>query len=220
MKHRLLVLVVATVALAVVACGSNTNTNGKPAATGSSAAAATRTASTPGGKVGGTLTFAAEFEPDSVNPLINDDESNFTRDILFRGLTLHDKENKVQPDLAKSWDVSPDSLTYTFHLRDGVKWHDGQPFTADDVKFSIDAIRDKNNSSSSFQKFELVKSVEIVDPMTVRFTLQQPYAPFLDKLTQGLAPKKWFHNSSSRRLRQMIEQARVRKATWISARRS
>ena len=57
--------------------------------------------------------------------------------MIFTGLTAHDKNNKVVPGLAKSWEVDKATNTYTFKLRDDVKWHDGETFTADDVKFTL-----------------------------------------------------------------------------------
>ena len=62
---------------------------------------------------------------------------------IFEGLTRLDQTGSVRPDLAKSWDISPDGLTYTFHLQTGVKFHDGTPFSADDVKFSLDRAREQ-----------------------------------------------------------------------------
>ena len=70
---------------------------------------------------------------------------------IYEGLTRIDQNGSVLPDLAKSWDISPDGLTYTFHLATGVKFHDGTPFSADDVKFSLDRARDPKslNAQSS-----------------------------------------------------------------------
>lgn len=138
-------------------------------------------------KTGGTLTYAAESEPDLVNPALT--EPNIPNQMIFRGLTRHDQRNAVQADLARSWDISPDRLTYTFKLRDGVAWHDGRPFTAADVKFTVDLILDKKTDSTNRHDFELIKSVEAVDTQTARVTLLQPFAPLLDKLTIGLIPK-------------------------------
>lgn len=176
----------------LAACSSNSNNNGNSKATANNAAgnaASSQAAGSPGvGKVGGTFSYATESEPDLINPILTDQPSDYATPILFRGLLRYDQTNKPQPDIAKTFDLSSDQLTHTFHLRDDVKWHDGQPLTADDVKFTLDAIRDKKNNSASFEKFELVKSVDVVDKSTVKIVLSQPFAPLLDKLTQPLAP--------------------------------
>lgn len=70
------------------------------------------------------------------------DEHGEINILIFNGLTAHDGDNQVVPALAKDWTFDEDTCTYTFHLQEGVKWHDGEEFTADDVKFTIEAIMD------------------------------------------------------------------------------
>jgi peptide/nickel transport system substrate-binding protein len=85
--------------------------------------------------------------------------------------------------LAKSWESSPDSTEWTFHLQDGVTWHDGEPFTADDVKFSFEMHADPDNVAAatvdSLEFAQQVKTIEIVDPLTVKMTLNEPVVDFL-----------------------------------------
>jgi peptide/nickel transport system substrate-binding protein len=89
----------------------------------------------------------------------------------------------MQPNLAESWEISPDKLTYTFHLRHGVRWHDGQPFTADDVKWTYDKLMDPKVDAAPIRAyFTTVKSCEEVDPYTVRFTATEPYFKTLEVL--------------------------------------
>ena len=102
-------------------------------------------------------------------------EYNFAT-YVFSRLTQQDAKLQVLPDLATSWDSSPDLKTWTFHLREGVKWHDGKPFTADDVVFSIKRLQDKDIASVLRANFALVTDVVAVDPKTVKFTLSSPYA--------------------------------------------
>ena len=86
----------------------------------------------------------------------------------------------IRPDLASRWEVSPDGLTYTFFLRRGVKWHKGfGELTAEDVKYSFDRVMDPKTGSRFRTDFELVKSVTVVDPYTVRITMDRPYPGFL-----------------------------------------
>jgi peptide/nickel transport system substrate-binding protein len=102
---------------------------------------------------------------------------------VFSGLLQHDPDDptKTVPDLAERFTTSPDGKVYTFHLRKGVKWHDGQPFTSADVKATFDRVLNPNFQSprcGSMLK-PVVASMEAVDPHTVQFTLKFPAAPFI-----------------------------------------
>lgn len=109
--------------------------------------------------------------------------------LLFDGLTAHDGDNNVVPALAESWDYDEDTFTYTFHLRENVLWHDGEAFTADDVKFTIDAIIDPDNGSENAPNYEDVVSINVIDDLTVAFTLDAPNAAFLDYMTMAILPE-------------------------------
>jgi peptide/nickel transport system substrate-binding protein len=104
---------------------------------------------------------------------------------IYEGLTRLDSTGSVQPDLAKSWDISADGLTYTFHLQTGVKFHDGAPFSADDVKFSLDRARDPKSLNAQKQLFANIASVDVVDPATVKVTLTKPQGDFLYDMGWG-----------------------------------
>ena len=93
------------------------------------------------------------------------------------------REMKVVPYLAESWE-QPDDTTYLFHLRRGVKWHDGRSLTVDDVVFSLNYIRDKKNACQQRGHLAGVKGVEKVDDMTVKITTDGPMAPLLENLAQ------------------------------------
>ena len=95
---------------------------------------------------------------------------------VFSRLTQQDAKLQVLPDLATKWESTPDLKTWTFTLRPGVTWHDGKPFTAADVLFSMKRIQDKEVGSVLRANFEIVTAIEAVDPNTVRFTLSIPYA--------------------------------------------
>ena len=90
-----------------------------------------------------------------INPAM--DEHGEINILIFNGLTAHGGENQVVPCLAKSWDFDAGSCTYTFYLEEDVKWHDGEPFTADDVKFTIEAIMDPENGSENAPNYEDVE---------------------------------------------------------------
>ncbi len=104
---------------------------------------------------------------------------------IFNGLTKIDKDGATQPDLATSWDISADGLTYTFHLKTDVKFSDGTPFTADDVKWTLDRDRAADSKSAQKQLFANIASVDVVDPATVKVTLTQPQGDFLYDMGWG-----------------------------------
>ena len=92
--------------------------------------------------------------------------------VLFAGpLICFDYAGNLMPDLATSWDVSEDGLTVTFHLREGVKWHDGEPFTSADVKWSLEKIAAEGYSSTSLAN---MTACDTPDDNTVVLTLAQP----------------------------------------------
>ncbi len=100
--------------------------------------------------------------------------------LVFNGLTRIDRDLTVKPDLAESWTASEDLKTWTFKLRNDVKFHHGRALDADDVVFTMKRILDPATGSRARANISMVQSVEAVDPATVRFTLNIPYAGFQD----------------------------------------
>lgn len=129
---------------------------------------------------------------------VTDGESFKVTENIFNTLVTYEEETtKVVPDLAESWEISPDGLTYTFKLRQGVKFHDGTDFNAEAVKFNFDRWADPANPLHNKEGFEyyndmfggykgdethVIKSVDVVDANTVKFTLNRPLAPFIQNL--------------------------------------
>ena len=93
---------------------------------------------------------------------------------VFEGLTRFAEDGSIVPDLAKSWDISKDGLTYTFHLHSGVTFQDGTKMTADDVKFSLDRATAPDSTNAQKALFADIKDVSVVDPLTVKVTLKKP----------------------------------------------
>lgn len=122
-----------------------------------------------------------------INPAL--DEHGEINILIFNGLTAHNGANEVVPGLAKSWDYDKAACTYTFHLEENVKWHDGQPFTAEDVKFTIEAIMDPENGSENAPNYEDVEEITVIDGQTVAFHLSSPNVAFLDYMTMAILPK-------------------------------
>ena len=142
--------------------------------------------------VGDWVIETISSEPESLNMITNQDDvgqmmgyPNVTESLLFEdNYTL-----KLEPMLAVSWEISPNQMIYTFHLRHGVKWHDGQPFTADDVKFSYDRIQDPKVDAGPLRLyFNNIKSCEVLDPYTVRFTATERYFKTLEVLGTSFLP--------------------------------
>jgi peptide/nickel transport system substrate-binding protein len=138
---------------------------------------------------GGTYKEGIVGEPKFINPLYNQttDADRDISELVFSGLMKVDSNYQVVPDLAEKYDISADKKTYTFHLRQNIKWHDGQPFNADDVIFTVGAIQDQNYASPLRPNLKGI-TVAKVDDTTVTFTLPSPFAPFLTTLTFGILP--------------------------------
>lgn len=122
-----------------------------------------------------------------INPAL--DEHGEINVLIFDGLTDHDGDGKVIPRLAESWDFDKETNTYTFHLRNDVKWHDGEPFTAEDVAFTYGIIMDPDNGSENAPNYEDVKEISVLDDYTVSFRLEAPNSAFLDYMTMSILPK-------------------------------
>jgi peptide/nickel transport system substrate-binding protein len=142
------------------------------------AAAVTAAIPTARAATGGTLRIAYPLPVATLDPAkfrVGGLEYNYAH-CVFNRLTAQDSKLQVIPELAQSWEVSEDLKTYTFHLRSGVKFHNGKPFTAADVVFTYARLRDKENASVLRAALGVVSNVEAVDPLTVKFTLSSPYS--------------------------------------------
>ncbi len=132
-----------------------------------------------------------------LNPVLAPDiGSVLINKIIFSSLVRPDENLRPVPDLAQSWSTSVDGLEYTFNLKPGVKWHDGEPFSATDVKFTFDQIRDVKSGSRLGSDFAALAGVDVIDSLTVRFRLKAPFAPFLALLgyNAGIIPAHKFRD--------------------------
>ena len=150
---------------------------------------------TPSGKHGGQLVLSTTSDPKSFNDIIAKETSTtLVTGHIFEGLTTTNAfTTKVEPHLAKRWEVSEDGLTWTFYLREDVVWNDGQPFTADDVLFTFnDLVYNPDIPSSARDIFTVegqIFKVEKINKYTVRFILPVKFAPFLRGMGQSILPK-------------------------------
>jgi len=126
----------------------------------------------------GTVTFLIETMPANLDPRIGTDAwSQHLDSLLFSGLLQRDAQMNLRGDLAERWE-SPDPLTYVFHLRRGVRFHNGQPLTSADVKFTFDSILSGAVKTTKRGAFRMLAAVEAPDASTVVFRLREPFASF------------------------------------------
>lgn len=139
-----------------------------------------------------TLVIALGTEPDDLNPLFESGHNGIYDTIkVFGGLLKSDDELQMVPDLAESWDISPDGKIYTFHLKKGIKWQDGEDFTADDVKFTYELMKNGKWVSvfPDSSEFKMIDDISIVDPNTIKFTLTDGIVSFGEKFALPIFPK-------------------------------
>jgi len=123
-------------------------------------------------------------------PLLSaDSTSHQIAGLVYNGLVKYDKDVKIKGDLAQSWQVSPDGLTITFHLRKGVRWHDGRPFTAHDCLFTYQVTIDPKTPTAYAGDFLKVKKAEVIDDYTFRVSYDKPFAPALMSWGAAMLPK-------------------------------
>jgi peptide/nickel transport system substrate-binding protein len=175
------VTLLALVLLLATACAPAANTGAPAESATDSEAGAEAAAGEP--KAGGTLTVALDGEIDTIDPHVSVTIVGFqVYTQIFEGLVQLNKTlDDVEPLLAESWE-QPDDRTYIFTLRQGVKFHNGQDFTAADVEYSFNRVMDEEFNSARRPDFLPVESLEVVDDYTVKFTMTEPFAPFLSKL--------------------------------------
>ncbi|MBA2668180.1 MAG: hypothetical protein H0U69_14215 [Trueperaceae bacterium] len=136
---------------------------------------------------GGIVQIPLATTPGSLNPILPSElASAIINWTMFSPLTaVNPWTNEVEPYLAESYDANDDLTVWTFYLHQGVTWHDGEPFTAEDVKFTFDAIRDPETAATTAPDFARVTDVEVVDDHTVRVTLSASDGFFADRLSLG-----------------------------------
>lgn len=140
---------------------------------------------------GGTYVEGMVGRLHTLNPILSQFSDN-DRDVaalVFDGLTRADEDGTLKPNLAARWSISPDGLIYTFTLRTDIYWHDGAPFTADDVLYTLRTIQDPaSKTPPDLAAFWRTVAITATNGSTLRFQLTQPYAPFLDYTTIGILP--------------------------------
>jgi peptide/nickel transport system substrate-binding protein len=137
-----------------------------------------------------TLVMIIESSPINLDPRVGvDSQSQRIDELLFDSLLRHDEHFQIQPSLADSWEIH-DPLTYIFHLHRGVRFHNGQPLTARDVKWTFDSLLTGKLRSTKTSTFTKVSRIDVSDDYTVIFRLKEPFAPLLWNLSgaAGIVP--------------------------------
>ncbi|MEH7332506.1 ABC transporter substrate-binding protein [Neobacillus drentensis] len=130
-----------------------------------------------------------DVDAGTMDPRLSKDTSaKRVTELVYDGLVRLSDKLEAQPSLATKWE-NPDPTTWIFTLRENVKFHDGQPFTAEDVKYTYDTLIDPNFKAPSASLYTPIKSVEVIGTNQVKFTLKQPFAPLLSYLDIGIVPK-------------------------------
>jgi len=150
----------------------------------------------PGGQVEEQPVYGDAFVDSSIGDastlipiLVTDSASGDIVDKVYNGLVKYDKDLNIIGDLAESWEVSEDGLTITFHLRRGVKFHDGVECTAEDVMFTYQKLVDPEVPTPYRGNYELVKEAKVLDRYTFQVRYEKPFAPGLISWGMGILPK-------------------------------
>ncbi len=135
-----------------------------------------------------TLVVAVEAGPGTIDPRRGGSQATSrVNDLLFDGLVRVADNGSIQPGLARTWEI-PDPLTYVFHLRQGVRFHDGSSFGSEDVRQTLETILSPDFPTYRKEDFSYVEQVETPDPSTVVIRLSRPFAPLLFNLAVGIVP--------------------------------
>ena len=155
-------------------------------------------------------------------PLASDGASGDVSGWIFNGLVKYDKNVNLVGDLAESFEASEDCRTATFHLRKGVRWHDGPELTAADVDFTYRKMIDPKVATPYSGDFERVKELTVLDPYTVRVTYKEPFAPGLASWGMGILPKHLLDGkdiNASELNRKPVGTGPYRFQEWVSGQR-
>ena len=138
---------------------------------------------------GDTFIEASIGEPSNLLPVLSSDSaSSDINQLVYNGLIRYDKNLQLEGELAESWEISEDNLSFTFHLRKDVTWHDGTPFTSADVLFTYQMYINPEVPTSYAEAFLQVAKAEAIDPYTFRVTYEKPYAPALESWATSIHP--------------------------------
>lgn len=145
---------------------------------------------------GGTLNLFMT-EPDTLNPILTN--NIYVYDLLsfiYEGLVRLDEKQRPEPSLSDKWTVSDDGLVWTFHIRDGMLWHDGAPFTAEDAEFTVEAILNSNVVSVYKKQLQNVATFAAIDSNNFKIVLRKPNSFTAEMMTFPIIPKHQFEQTN------------------------
>ncbi|CAH2715635.1 Periplasmic dipeptide transport protein [Neobacillus rhizosphaerae] len=188
-KRSILVLLISLLAISMFLAGCNSKTNNETDGK--------KDPGTSNGSKKDTLVYGRGGDSTSLDPITTTEGEAFKVTInIFETLLVYgDKDTSIKPGLAEKWETSDDGLTYTFHLRKGVKFHDGTDFNADAVVFNFNRWMNGNEEKFPYYTMfggykndegHVIKEVKAVDPNTVQFILKRPQAPFLKNIAMAM----------------------------------
>ena len=186
------IALLALVALIFVSCSQKEEAS-KPAvpdsaALESSAPETEKAAAEP--SYGDALVEGSIGDASNLIPMLSSDTgSHAITGLVYNGLVKYDKDIELVGDLAEKWSISEDGTVIDFYLRKGVKWHDGSPFSAEDVLFTCKVMIDPKTPTAYGDDFLQVQTAEVIDPHTFRVTYKRPFAPALASWGMGVVPK-------------------------------
>lgn len=189
---KLFALAMVVAMFLLTACGGNntqTNNGGNSSSQNSSDSTGEGTST-----VSKDFTYVCGTEPTTLDPhLVNDNATARASCQIYETLVYRDTDSSIKPGLAESWTTSEDATVWTFKLREGVKFHDGETFNAEAVKYNIERLQNPDTAAPKASLVNMVKSVDVVDEYTVSFTLTEPSSVFLAQIssytTGMLSPK-------------------------------
>lgn len=192
------IFLITIIIFSFTACGNKnaalSSSTGSTTAGSSSVTTAASNTTEASGKIkeGGEIVVGINNEPDFLDPYLA--AAAGTREILFNifeGLVKPDESGNLVPAIAESYEISKDALKYTFKLRHGVKFHNGNAVTAEDVKFSLDKAAGKDTGKALVAALSNVKSVDIKDAATIEINLIKPDTDLLASLTNAIVPRDY-----------------------------
>ena len=138
---------------------------------------------------GGTISIGHSSKPDIINPILTSETISVTLlNLIFSGLLSFDSSGEAIPDVARNWDVSRDGMTWSFLLRNDVRFHDGHPLTSHDVEFTYRSMIDPGVESPMSERYEVIDRMETEGDYIFRVVLKYPFAPFIHRLYRAIAP--------------------------------
>jgi len=151
---------------------------------------------------GDTIISASIGDATTLIPIVaSDSASHDICGLVYNGLIRYDKDLNIIGELALNWDIEEEGRVIVFNLRRDVKWHDGLPFTAEDVKFTYEKLIDPKVRTPYSGDFLKIESLEIIDPYKIKVTYRQPFSPALSSWGMWIMPKHILENEDLNKTR-------------------